>query len=76
MEVAALTELWAEMDDLAGRHLMDDGPSGHELAPIAVERMSVAERFETHLTEHLGTGPQLHGHEMDPFSAGLADAQR
>ena len=71
IDLSAVAELWAEMDDLARQHMTGAGPSGHEFSEDAVSRMSIDERFELHRAEHLGSGPLLHMHEMDPFSAGL-----
>ena len=72
-EISALSEIWADMDNEALDHLTNGGPSGHDFLPHAVERMTIAERFELHQTVHRGSEPPGHAHEMDPFSAGLAD---
>ncbi len=59
------------MGERAIAHLTDVGPSGHGLALETAQPMTIADRFEVHRAIHRGNEPAMHGHEMDPFSAGL-----
>jgi hypothetical protein len=74
-EISTVTQMWTEMGQQALEHLAYQGASGHGLSAESAESMTVSDRFEVHRAIHRGNEPAGHGHEMDPFSAGLGEVR-
>jgi hypothetical protein len=70
-ELAAITDLWGQLDAETHAHVSGDGPSGHGYSQGVVDRLSFLDCLELHEAEHSGSDPPLHGHEMDPHRGGL-----
>lgn len=70
-EISTISRQWAEMGQRAFEHLTFDDASGHSFADETAQPMTISDRFEVHRAIHRGNEPAGHGHEMDPFSAGL-----